>query len=483
MPSEAGQTIFLERSLPGRLQIPGGCGMMEPSLHKEGSKLKDEHLYRRFFAMFFPLVLQNVLTLSVNLADNMMLGAYSETALSGVAAVNQIQFVYQQLLMALGDGVVMFGSQYYGQRQIEPIRRVGAAGLRLGLLTAALLFALVTAAPGGMVGLFTTDAAIRAQGAAYLAVIRFSYVFFAVTILLLALLRSVEIVGIAFRLSVMTLLVNCGINYVLIYGHFGAPEMGVVGAAIGTLTARVLECLVVCFYVLKRQKVIPARVRDLWQRDPGLSSRYGRKVVPMLILQGAWGLNVALQTAILGHMTDAAIAANSAASTLFMMAKSAAVGASAAAASIIGKSVGTGDVALVKSQAKRLQRLFVGIGLCAGAFLFFIRIPVMGVYELSEEAEGLANGFLLVLCVICVTMSYQMPTNNGIIKGAGDVNFVVKMDFISIWCIVIPVSFFMAFVVKAPPVVVVCCLNMDQVFKCVPAYIHSHKGDWIKKLT
>lgn len=442
---------------------------------------KDD-LNRRFLAMLFPLMLQNVVTISVNLADNMMLGAYSEAALSGVAAVNQVQFVFQQILMALGDGVVMFASQYWGRREYGPIRKVAAAGLCTALGVAAVLFFAVTMAPRGVMRLFTEDGAIQAQGMAYLSVIRFSYVFFAATLLMLALLRSVEIVGIAFRLSVMTLVVNCGINYVLIYGRFGAPELGVQGAAIGTLVARMLECGAAAFYVLKRQKALAIRPRELVQPQRALTVLYWKKIAPMVLLQGAWGFNVALQTMILGHMTSAAIAANSAASTLFLMSKSAAVGAAGATAAIIGKAIGSGNMDRVKDYARRLQRRFVVIGLIAAAFLFVIRIPVLRVYKLSDEALELANAFLLILCVVCATMSYQMPTNNGIIKGAGDVGFVVKMDFISIWCIVVPISLMMAFVVKASPIVVVCCLNADQVFKCVPAFLHARKGNWIRKL-
>ena len=95
----------------------------------------------------------------------------------------------------------------------------------------------------------------------------------------------------------------------------------------------------------------------------------------------------------------------------------------------------------------------------------------------------MANTFLIILSVICAFMSYQMPTNNGIIRGGGNAMFVVKMDIISIWLIVIPLSFVMAFVVKASPVVVVCCLNADQVFKCVPAFLEANYGKWIRKLT
>ena len=137
----------------------------------------------------------------------------------------------------------------------------------------------------------------------------------------------------------------------------------------------------------------------------------------------------------------------------------------------------------VRLYARRLQKMFVMIGLVSGIFLFFLRIPVLNLYDLSPETREMANSFLIILSVICVTMSYQMPTNNGIIRGGGNAMFVVRMDLISIWCIVIPLSLIMAFVVEASPVVVVCCLNADQVFKCIPAFLEVNYGNWVKKLT
>lgn len=203
----------------------------------------------------------------------------------------------------------------------------------------------------------------------------------------------------------------------------------------------------------------------------------------MLFVQGLWGVNTALQTVILGHMTTAAIAANSAASTLFLMVKSTAVGASSTASVIIGKAVGEGDMAKVKRYSNRLQKLFLVIGICSGIFLFFLRIPVLSLYNLNPETMKMANTFLIILSIVDVGMSYQMPTNNGIIRGGGNAMFVVKMDLISIYLIVLPLSFFMAFVVKASPAVVVCCLNADQIFKCVPAFLESHYGNWVRQLT
>lgn len=445
--------------------------------------VKDRAFYVNFFKIYSALVLQNVITLSVNLADNLMLGAYSETSLAGVAAVNQIQFIYQQLLMALGDGLVIFCSQYWGKKQVGPMKKIAASAMHAALAVGVLLFVLVSLFPYRALGMFTTDQAIIGEGVKYLGIIRFTYLLFAVTQLLLAALRSVEVVRIAMCLSAVTFFVNCGINYVLIYGRFGAPDLGARGAAIGTLIARIIECAVLIVFVVKKEKRLKLKLQDYLQFDRVLCRDYFRITAPMLVVQGLWGLNTALQTVILGHMTAAAIAANSVASTLFMMVKSMAVGAASTASIIIGKTIGMGDIKVVKQYSIRLQKLFLGIGIVSGIILFFIRIPILNLYELSASTKEMANTFLLILSVVIVGMSYQMPTNNGIIRGGGNAMFVVKMDLVSIWMIVIPLSFIMAFVVKASPAVVVCCLNADQIFKCVPAFLESHYGNWIRKLT
>nr|WP_294680010.1 MATE family efflux transporter [uncultured Blautia sp.] len=442
-----------------------------------------KNFYRSFLKLCSMLVLQNVVTLSVNLADNIMLGAYSETALSGVTTVNQVQFVFQQLLMALGDGLVIFGSQYWGRKETEPVRKISAWAMRTGLFTAVLLFLAASFWPGKLLGLFTTDPDIIEAGVSYLEIIRFTYIFFAVTQILLATLRCVEVAGIAFGLSLMTLVINCSINWILIYGHFGAPSLGAAGAAVGTLVARIMEVLVLLVYIKRRQSWIGLGFKDYLTADRNLGLKYGQIVLPLLVIQGLWGVNTALQTAILGHMTAAAIAANSAASNLFLMVKSAAVGAASAASVIMGKTIGTGKLDMAVAYSKKLQKFFVIMGFTCGILLFFIRIPVLSLYRLSPETRQLADTFLMILSVVMVGMSYQMPTNSGIIRGSGSIAYSMKVDLISTWLIVIPLSAVMAFVVKASPAVVVCCLNADQIFKCIPAFLKCNYGHWIRKMT
>lgn len=445
--------------------------------------MKDREFYKSFFQLYIVLVLQNIVTLSVNLADNIMLGAYGEISLSGVTAVNQIQFLYQQLLIAFGDGMVIFCSQYWGKKQIQPMKKVIAIAMQFGVATAVMLFLVITLFPGQAMQVFTTDERIIGEGVTYLRTIRFTYLFFAVTQMLLAALRSTEVAKIALNLSVLALVVNCGINYVLIFGRFGAPELGVTGAAIGTLTARILECAVLIGYIVQKEKYLRLKLADFMQRDQTLLKDYLKVLMPLLIFSVLWGINTAMQTVVLGHMNSAAIAANSAASNLYLVVKSAAVGAASAASVMIGKTIGMGDGELVKRYARKLQILFLLLAIAGGILLYFIRIPVLGLYDLSPETMELANQFLIILSVVYVAMAYQMPTNAGIIKGGGSVYFSAKLDTVCICLIVIPLSCYMAFVAGASSAVVVICLNIDQFIKCVPVFFKVNYGNWMKKLT
>lgn len=445
--------------------------------------VKEKSFYKKFFLLCIPLVLQNMISLGVNLEDNIMLGKYGEASLSGVTAVNQIQFVYQNLLIGIGDGLVILASQYWGQKKTEEIKKISAAAMRVGLCMMALLFVAVSLFPVQMVGLFTTDPEIIAEGVAYIRVIRFTYPFFCLTTLLLATLRVMEVVRIALALSVSTLCINCGINWLLIYGHFGLPRLGVTGAAIGTLTARIVELLVLCIFIRQKERLLDLRIRDYFHLDRLFLKDYFKVSLPIIFLQSLWGVNTALQTAILGHLSSSAIAANSMASNLYLMVKTMAVGAASTTNVIIGRAVGEGDENRVRRYANTLQLMFAGLGVAAGLCLLGLTEPVLSLYSFSPESRRLARAFLHILCFVMAFMCYQMPVNSGIIRGGGDTKYILKLDLISIWGIVVPLSLAASFVLKVRPEIVVICLNLDQFFKCIPAFIKVNYGHWMKKLT
>lgn len=444
---------------------------------------KDREFYKMFVRLCLTLMVEQAVILSVNLADNVMIGNYSETALSGVAAVNQIQFVLQQVIYAVSNGIIVLSSQYWGQQRMEPIRHLSSAGARVGLGIAMGFFFLVSLFPQQTLGIFTTDPAIMEEGVKYLQIIRFTYPVFALTTVLLGAMRSVENVQIALIVSTISLVINCCINYVLIGGHFDAPALGVRGAAIGTLTARIVECIIVILFVTRKEKRLRLKPQDFLHTDKLLFRDFVRVSTPIIISGALWGLSNALQTVILGHMANNAIAAYSISSTIFLLLKVTSLGACTAASIIVGKVIGSGDLRKLKEYVRTLQALFVCIGIALSIALFLIRVPLLSVYNISDDTYALANAFMLIQTVTICTMSYQYPTNGGIIRGGGDTNFIMIVDFVSIWCIVLPLSCLAAFVWKLSPVIVVMLLNSDQVFKCVPAFLRVNHYKWIKSLT
>lgn len=444
---------------------------------------RDRAFYQSFLRLCLTLMLEQAVILSVNLADNMMLGAYSEEALSGVAAVNQIQFVYQQLVYGVTNGLLVLGTQYWGQKRVAEIRRLSAIGLRLETALAVVLFVLVSVFSRPALRIFTPNEAFIAQGVDYLRIVRFSYPFFALTALMLGTMRMVESVRIALRVSIISLCLNVAINYLLIFGRLGAPEMGVRGAAVGTLAARAAECVIVAVHMFRREKTLDIHLRDYRRIDRAMLRDVLRVGTPVLITSALWGVSNALQTVILGHMSDSAISAQSISSTVFLLLKVTSVGAASAASVMIGRTVGTGDIGKVREYSRTLQAMFLCIGAVLALMMLSLRRPLLRVYRVSDETRALADAYMVIQSVVLFTMSYQMPVNTGIIRGGGDTRFVLWLDLISIWGVVMPLSLLGAFVWHWPPVAVIICLNADQCFKCVPAFLRVRGDRWIKRLT
>ncbi|MDR2752380.1 MAG: MATE family efflux transporter, partial [Clostridiales bacterium] len=339
---------------------------------------RDKEFHLNFWPFFATVLLQNVMVMSVNLLDNLMLGGFSEAALSGAAVVNQIQFILLSVINGAGDGLVVLCSQYWGQNRGKPIQRIASIALWLAVGLSMVLFVLVSAFPYQALRLFTPDAEIVAQGVEYLSVIKYTYPLLAISTILLAMLRSVQTVKITLAIAASSLGINAVLNYALIYGNLGAPALGAAGAAWATLVSRVVELGIILVFLMKWEKKLHVEPRLLAVPDKALSSDYLRVSLPTLIIGFQWGLNISLQTAILGHMdAPGVIAANSVAANLVMFLKVIAISAASSAGVLIGKTVGRGDIAKVKEYVKSLQWIFLAVGIFSGAGVLLLRIPLL----------------------------------------------------------------------------------------------------------
>lgn len=450
-----------------------------------GFFMRDGKFYSLFFTMAVTIALQSAVVFSVNLADAVMLSRYTETALAGVALMNQIQFLLQMLVFGIGEGALIFASRSWGERKIEPIRKIANIALKFSLFFAILLGGLMLILPETILGLLAKDEPIVAEGARYARIIVWSYPVFAISQILMILLRSVETVKISFYLSVVTFFTNVSLNYLLIFGNCGFPELGCRGAAVATLSARILELILIVAYLRFIDRKIHLRLPHLLKKvDPLLLTDYIRTGSPVFLSGTIWGIAMAIQTGILGHLGASAIAANSVATTVFQIITVFVFASASAAAVMIGKTIGERRMDLIHPYVHTFQVLFLGIGICSGLFLFFLKDPMILLFtELSPDSAALALQFMTVLSVTTVGTAYQMPVLTGIVRAGGETDFVLKNDLIFMWLLVLPSSALAAFVFHLSPMVVFLCLKSDQVLKCAVAAVKLNRYTWIRKIS
>ncbi|RHS86736.1 MATE family efflux transporter [Butyricicoccus sp. AM42-5AC] len=447
--------------------------------------IKEKTFYKSFMILALSLALQNLLTYGVNMMDTLMLGRYSQNAMGGVSLCNQIQFLLQMLVVGAGEGAVVMGSQYWGRKKLEPIPHIIGVALRFGGALAVLLFILVFGWPNQILSLLSNDPAVIAEGAKYFSIIRFTYVIFTITNILVASLRSIGVVKIGYMISGSTLVINVCLNYLLIYGNLGFPEMGVRGAACATLIARCVELLIVIWFLKYKENVLNLNLRKLLHIDTSYVRDYMKVSLPVLINQALWGVAQMVQTGILGHLGGDVTAANAISVQVYQVLSVVCYGAASAAGIVVGRTIGEGNEKKLHPLVTTLQVLFLSIGLCSGLAIFLLRGPILAAFggTLTENAYRLSRQFMLVLAITTVGTSYQMACDNGIIRGGGDTGFSAKMNLISMWGIIVPFSAMAAFWWKCPPVAVFFLLKWDQLYKAIPVGIRLHSWKWVKKVT
>lgn len=442
--------------------------------------VKQKKFYITFISLTLAIALQNVIVYLVNITDSVMVGRFSEDALSGVALVNQIQYLLQMSVTGIVEGTLIFSSRAWGEGRIEGVKHMTAISAKVAVGVSMVLFAICFTIPHGVLSLLSNDEGVVSQGVMYLRIMVFTYPIFALTQALLSMLRSVETVLIGFVSSVFALITNLVLNYVMIYGKFGCPAMGVKGAAYATLIARGLECMAVCVYVFGIDKKIKLKARELIPFDTALFKTYFKTGAPVFFSGVLWGFAQMLQTAILGHTTKEAIAANSIASTVFSVITVVTYASATATAVMIGKTVGEKKLSRIPQYSKTFQVLFLGIGIVTGALIFVLRTPINALYNVSAGATALSNQFMLVLAITVVGTAYQNATHTGIVRAGGDTSFVFKVDTIFMWCFVLPMSFLSAYIFKWPILVTFIFLKCDQILKCFIAFRKVNYGNWLK---
>lgn len=443
---------------------------------------KDRSFYRSLVTLAVPISLQNLVTFAVSFADNVMIGSLGDDAISGVYIGGQLQSVLQMFVGGIEGAILILAAQYWGKKDTQSIRKVVSIGIKFALAVGLLSSLVAVLFPQWVIRAFTTEPGVIQEGAAYVQIVGFTYLFFSVSQVMIAAMRSVETARIGLYISCMALVINVCLNYVFIFGHFGFPAMGVRGAALATLVSRILEMCVGVGYVFFVDKKLRFGLKDLLHTDLQLLRDFIRYGLPVIGGQVVWAINSLANTKILGYYSAGVIAAASITGMLHNLVYVWMNGMSSAVGIITGKTVGAGQYEKMKEYSKTVQMIFLFVGLISGAAVFLARDGFISLYNASPEAQAYSRQFINVISVTIIGTCYQAACLFGLVKSGGDISFVFKNDTIFVFLVVIPSSL-LAMWLGAPPWVVFAGLKCDQILKCFVAIVKINRYNWMKNLT
>lgn len=446
--------------------------------------MKDKKsFYRAVLILVIPLALQNLINVGVTATDVIMLGKVGEKVLSGASLGGQVQFIMTLIFFGLTSGASVLIAQYWGKGDVPTIEKVLGMSLKISV-TIAFAFAVVTyAVPVPIMHLLSSDGQVVTEGAKYLRIVCFSYMFTAVTMVYLNTLRSVERVLISTVVYTVSLLTNIVMNALLIFGLFGFPQLGIRGAAIGTLIARIVEFSIVIFYDRKLNKIFRFHWRLLLVKDRMLSADFRKFSVPVIANELMWGSGVAVVAAILGQMGSAASAANSVAQVVRQLATVIAFGVSSAAAIMIGKVIGEGKTDVAREYGRR----FIWISLIAGTFgaivVLIVRPVALSQMSMSAQATQYLSAMMYVMSYFVIGQAYNTTMVVGIFRAGGDTKIGLVIDTAFMWGISILFGAIGAFVLKLSVPVVYIILLSDEVLKLPVTTWRYKKYIWLRNIT
>lgn len=445
--------------------------------------MKEENFYKKVLLLVLPMALQNLINVGITAADVIMLGKVDEKVLSGASLGGQVPFILNLFLFGIASGAAVLTAQYWGKKDTDSIEKILGIALTIAM-AAGFLFAIVTLIiPKQIMGIFTNDEEVIGYGVRYLRILAFTYPIVTITATYLNIIKSIERVVISTIVYGSSLGINIIMNGILIFGLFGAPRLGVAGAAIGTLCARISEAIIVAFYAGFRNKDVRMRMKYMFRVDKQLCRDFLLYSSPVIINELLWGLGVSANSAIIGHLGSSATAAYSVAQVTRQLAMVIVLGLANATAIMIGKVIGEKREDLAVLYAKKFVRLTAICSALGSLLVVAIRPFLISGLEFSGQAAGYMRIFLIFLAVHIVFYGINVTIIVGILRSGGDTRYGMCVDAGAMWCGSILCGFLAAFVFRLPVEVVYAILLCDEVIKIPFAYTRYRSKKWLKSVT
>lgn len=438
--------------------------------------------YRKLWSLMVPIVLQNLMLALVAVADAFMLGGVDQNYMSAVSLATQIQFIQNMFLSAATASLGILGAQYWGKGDKKTLDAIFGMALRLCGLVSAVFFAACLFGGRYLMVLFTNEEVLINYGTSYLRVAAFSYLLTGISQCYLTIMKVSEHAKAAAVISSAAVCVNIALNALFIYGGFGIAPMGVQGAALATLIARILELGCAAAISMQKEYLHP-KMSDLFHRDRQLAHDFWKCAMPILGACLFWGVGLTSYSSFLGHMGTDAAAANSVAAVVRELVCCFSAGMSGAAGIMVGNELGAGKLEKGKEYGIRLMKLSFICGIFA-ALVMCAAIPVvMNSVKLTPEAAEYLKGMFAIIVIYLIGRSVNAVIINGVFSAGGDTMFDMYSLAVCMWCLAIPLAAAGTYWFHWPVVLVYACTCIDEVGKVPWVLYHFKKYKWVKDLT
>ncbi len=455
---------------------------MNTILSDTKNMIHDKTFLSKAVMIAFPVAMQGMLNTIVNLVDTMMIGSLGESTIAAVGLANKVFFVFSLLVFGVVSGSGVLAAQYWGNKDVKHIRKVLGLALTIAL-TGSLFFVIPgIIRPQLVMRIFTTGSDTIAIGASYLVIAVLSYPFIAVINTYVAMLRAVGQVKAPVIISCITICINITLNYIFIFGHFGAPAMGAAGAALATLIARMTESVATIGVVYGTKSPIACRIREMFGYSRAFVRQFYQTTSPVIANEFIWGLGTTMYSLAYGRMGDQAVAAITIATTIQDIVVVLFQGLSAATAVILGNEMGAGKMKRAEKYAKYFFILQFLVTLFAMVVCFLIRDGVIGMYNVSPEV---ARNISLCLMVFILFMPFKMFNYInivGVLRSGGDTTVCLFIDTSGVWLIGVPMAFLGGLVWKQPIYVVYALVMIEEIYKMVLGYVRYRQKKWMRNL-
>ena len=442
----------------------------------------DPVFYKSLLVLATPIVLQNMVGSMLNMVDNVMVGGLGETSLAAVGIANQIFFIFALVLFGLNASLSIFISQYWGRKSFLEIRQAIGLGLMVSFLFSVVFMTFCCLMPQVFIGIFTRDPAVIRQGSDFLRIVALGYPLTAISMVYSIGLRSSGRPVFPLASAGISLIFNTFWNYVLIYGKFGFPMLGVKGSAIATVFARALELLLIMGMVYRMKLMVACTIKDILCIQRSFVKSIAKVAGPIIANESLWVVGTSVFALVYGRMGTNELASFNIIQTLDKLAFVAILGLGNASAVLVGKQLGEGrkDRAFVYGARANLLAPIVGIAI--GAIILLVRIPILSLYDVPPVVKELASTLMILTAVMTPIRSINFTNLIGILRAGGDAKYALALEAIPLWLIAVPSAIFSGLYLHWPLPVVFIISQSEELIKCVIGLFRFISKKWIHNL-